>query len=436
MFAYYLDLAWRSLKRTLVLTGLMVLAIGLGIGASMTMLTVLHVMTADPLPGRSAHLYKPYVDPLPLKFTTDPLGTDPRNNLTWPDSMALLHARRAVRQAAMAGGTLLVWPRRTDLQPFYVDDRYTTPDFFAMFGVPFIAGSGWNAAEETANAHASVPCNCAFMIVQRMQRVSVPTGIDEDALSVIRSSGIGKDANPWARHQADVAALRTIPGVESAVAVSYSLPLDRDQSSYTTCPTREALDRVIAAISVKGTGCLQPSVFDGSPRLVKTLGLRLVAGRDFRSDEYVSGDDPPAAIIPQIRAQYFERDRTMIGLLIASALGLLFVTALGIAGLANFWVGQRNCSIGIRRAVGATRVDILRYFLTENFVIVTGGVVLGAILAVSLNLLLMQHHELPRLPLWYLAVGAIALWFLGQLSVLARALRASRVPPVVATRSV
>lgn len=138
----------------------------------------------------------------------------------------------------------------------------------------------------------------------------------------------------------------------------------------------------------------------------------------------------------QLRAKYFQSDRTMIGLLMASALGLLFVAALGITGLANFWVQQRTRTIGIRRALGARRVDILRYFQTENFLIVTLGVVLGVLLAVGLNLLLMQRYELPRLPLWYLPVGAAALWILGQLAVLAPALRASHVPPVVATRSV
>ncbi|WHZ17882.1 MAG: ABC transporter, permease protein [Rhodanobacteraceae bacterium] len=138
----------------------------------------------------------------------------------------------------------------------------------------------------------------------------------------------------------------------------------------------------------------------------------------------------------QIRARYFQRDTTMIGLLIASALGLLFVTALGITGLANFWVQQRTRSIGIRRALGATRGNILHYFQTENFLIVTGGVVLGVVLAIGLNLLLMKHYELPRLPLWYLPIGAVVLWLLGQLAVLSPALRASNVPPVVATRSV
>lgn len=156
MFGYYLDLAWRSLKRTPVLTSLMVLAIGLGIGASMTMLTVLHVMTADPLPGRSAHLYVPHLDPLPLHYSQPETAPEPNDSLTWPDAMALLKAHRAVRQAAMAGGTLLVAPQAAGLQPFDVDGRYTSSDFFAMFGVPFVAGSGWTAADDAAHAHVVV----------------------------------------------------------------------------------------------------------------------------------------------------------------------------------------------------------------------------------------------------------------------------------------
>jgi putative ABC transport system permease protein len=151
----------------------------------------------------------------------------------------------------------------------------------------------------------------------------------------------------------------------------------------------------------------------------------------------------PSRLIPpsstrtfaQLRQKYFQRDTTMIGLLLASALGLLFVTALGITGLANFWVQQRTRSIGIRRAIGATRGDILRYFQTENFLIVGAGIVLGMLLAFLLNAELMQHYELARLPLFYLPMGALVLWGLGQLAVLGPALRAAAVPPVVATRS-
>ena len=381
----------------------------------------------------------------------------------------------------------------------------------------------------------AIVCNVAFMIASRVQRINVPTGIAENELSTIHSSSIDKLENPQARQIADLAALRGIPGVRSAVAVSYSLPLDRSESSSGICPSKQALDRAMQNNSIDGSGCLESAIYDGTPGLIKTLGLHLIAGRDFLPEEYVSEGKPAVAVItramaqdlypgkqalgqsmydgdnyvrvvgivdrllrpnlrapgvdgdsmispssppdlsvlyvmrsaPQdrarilqaasatllkvnpnrlieptqmqtyeeIRAAYFQRDTTMIGLLIASALGLLFVTALGITGLANFWVQQRTRSIGIRRAIGATRGDILRYFQTENFLIVTGGIVLGMILAFVLNGMLMRHYELQRLPWFYLPIGALVLWGLGQLAVLGPALRAAAVPPMVATRA-
>ncbi len=140
--------------------------------------------------------------------------------------------------------------------------------------------------------------------------------------------------------------------------------------------------------------------------------------------------------VKHLRERFFRDDRAMAGLLVGVIAALLGVTALGIVGLASFWVAQRRKQIGVRRALGATRGDILRYFQTENFLIVTVGVVLGSALAVAINLALMKTFELPRLPMIYLPIGAVGLWALGQLAVLAPALRASRVPPVVATRSV
>lgn len=136
----------------------------------------------------------------------------------------------------------------------------------------------------------------------------------------------------------------------------------------------------------------------------------------------------------EIRARHFAADRAMAGLLVAVCIILLVVTALGIVGLASFWVGQRRRQIGVRRALGARRVDVLRYFQTENFLLASMGIVLGMALAYGINLLLMREYELPRLPLGYLPVGAVLLWALGQVSVLAPALRAASVPPVVATR--
>jgi putative ABC transport system permease protein len=137
-----------------------------------------------------------------------------------------------------------------------------------------------------------------------------------------------------------------------------------------------------------------------------------------------------------MRHDYFRDDRAMAGILVGVCIALLVITALGIVGLASFWVSQRNRSIGVRRALGATRHNILRYFLTENFLLTTIGIVLGMVLAYGINLFLIVHYELPRMPAIYLPAGAMLLWCLGQIAVLGPALRAAAVPPVVATRSV
>lgn len=140
--------------------------------------------------------------------------------------------------------------------------------------------------------------------------------------------------------------------------------------------------------------------------------------------------------LDDIRAEFFQDDRAMAGLLGGVCIALLVVTALGIVGLGSFWVAQRRRTIGVRRALGATRGNILRYFQTENFLLATIGIALGMALAYGINLFLMLHYELPRLPAYYFPVGAVALWLIGQVAVLGPAMRAAAVPPVVATRSV
>jgi putative ABC transport system permease protein len=158
-------------------------------------------------------------------------------------------------------------------------------------------------------------------------------------------------------------------------------------------------------------------------RALKAAGpLRLVSSKS-------------ATTLEAARAKYYRNDRAMAWMLVGVCVLLLVVTAVGIVGLTSFWVAQRQRQIGIRRAIGATRGDILRYFQAENFLIAGFGIALGMVLTYGLNLLLMVHYELGRLPGYYFPIGAAALWGLGQLAVLGPALRASRVPPVVATRS-
>ena len=136
-----------------------------------------------------------------------------------------------------------------------------------------------------------------------------------------------------------------------------------------------------------------------------------------------------------VRDKYFADMSSMAWMLVLVCVVMLAVTAFGIVGLTSFWVGQRRRQIGIRRAVGATRGQILRYFQTENFLLSAAGVLLGMAFAFAINLYLMQHYEMDRMPWYYLPGGAISLWLLGQLAVLGPARRAAAVPPVVATRS-
>ncbi|MEG1115738.1 MAG: FtsX-like permease family protein, partial [Janthinobacterium sp.] len=131
----------------------------------------------------------------------------------------------------------------------------------------------------------------------------------------------------------------------------------------------------------------------------------------------------------------YRTDRAMSWMLIAVSTLLLLVTASGIVGIASLWVTQRRKQIGVRRALGARRIDILRYFLTENFMITSVGVAGGVLLALGLNQLLVSQLEMARLPPGYLLAGALVFWLLGVGAVYGPAWRAASISPATATRS-
>ncbi len=135
-----------------------------------------------------------------------------------------------------------------------------------------------------------------------------------------------------------------------------------------------------------------------------------------------------------LRGDYYKTDLSMVWLLAGVCVALLVVTAFGIVGLASFWVQQRTRMIGTRRALGATRGQILRYFQTENLLLTTAGIAVGMLGAFAINQWLMTQYELPRLPALYLPLGALVLWALGQIAVFAPARRAAALPPAHAMR--
>ena len=138
--------------------------------------------------------------------------------------------------------------------------------------------------------------------------------------------------------------------------------------------------------------------------------------------------------MPDVRADAYRGDHGLIVLLASICIALLIVTAFGIVGLTSYWVAQRRQQIGIRRALGATRQAIVRYFQTENFMIAAAGAAIGIAFAIALNLWMVRSFEMVRMDNSRALVGALIILLLGQFAVLWPALRAASIPPALATR--
>ncbi len=159
MFGYYLNLATRSLRRNKAMTALMVLAIAVGIGASMTTMTVLHLLSGDPLPGRSGHLFYPQLDAEPTLGQVDAKPTrqhrEPPDMLDYRSAVDLWSAHRATRQVLVADSPVKVGPAGAH-PPVMTTLLSTTADFFPMFDVPFARGAGWSAEDDARHARVVV----------------------------------------------------------------------------------------------------------------------------------------------------------------------------------------------------------------------------------------------------------------------------------------
>ena len=176
----------------------------------------------------------------------------------------------------------------------------------------------------------------------------------------------------------------------------------------------------------------QPGQLSAITKVVRTALFKTNRMRIIPDGE---GEDVGVRSFAQVREQAYKSDRGMAIIMSVICAVLLIITAAGIVGLTSFWVSQRRKQIGVRRALGATRGDILSYFLAENFLISLGGVLAGIVLALGMSLWLVMHFETQRLSLPYVLVGVLLLLLLGQAATLAPALRASCISPVEATRS-
>ena len=158
MFNYYFGLAIRSLRRNVVLTVLMIAAVGVGIGASMTTLTVFRAMDNDPIPQKSRQLFAVQIDNWGPDTKSIVSGDKERfqEQISYIDAVGLMNAKAAHRQTAMYKTGAALTPANAQLLPFQVQIRATYTDFFAMFQTPFWVGGPWNADDDKNHADVAV----------------------------------------------------------------------------------------------------------------------------------------------------------------------------------------------------------------------------------------------------------------------------------------
>jgi putative ABC transport system permease protein len=140
--------------------------------------------------------------------------------------------------------------------------------------------------------------------------------------------------------------------------------------------------------------------------------------------------------LAETRERSYRSHTALIKILTTIMVVLTIVTALGIVGMASFSVNQRKKQIGTRRALGASQAAIVRYFMLENFMISTLGVLLGALLTIGLNIVLVNALNLDKIDWYYIPIGMVVLWLVGQIAVFGPAKKAANIPPALATRTV
>jgi putative ABC transport system permease protein len=388
MLAYYLDLAWRSFKSSRALSLLMVLALGLGIGACMTTLTVYHVLAGDPIPGKSTRLFDVQIDAGDLAGYK--AGEEPTFQLTRFDAEALLRDKRARRQVMMSGTSVPVQPESPDLKPFYSSGRYASADFFAMFEVPFLYGGGWDAKADAAQARVAV----------------ISKSLNEKVFGGANS--VGREL----RVRGDL--LRVV----GVLADWRPAPVYFDLSRGEFAPAGDLFLPFSTAMALKygssgNMDCWGDSHGIGQRELNSTCSwIQYWVELDTPRDAAAFRDYLVQYSEQQRRAGRFERPanvrlRNVLELLVHRevlpgdvrlqvwlAFGFLLVCLINTVGLLLAKCLRRAGDIGVRRALGATRGAIFAQFLVEAGTLGLAGGGLGLVLACG-GLWLVRHSPAP-----------------------------------------
>jgi len=385
MLGYYLDLAVRSLKRNKVLTALMVLTLGLGIGASMTTLTLLRLLSGDPLPGKSGQLFYPQLDPTPKDGYIEG-QTKPQPMMTYTDAMALLRAGKAKRQAVIALTEAKVQPLKAGDRPFYGDGVMTTADFFDMFEVPFRYGSGWTSRDDTARADLVVISEeLNGKLFGGENSVGRTIRISEHDFRIV---GVLKHWTPQPRFYALELGGRSYGGQDDIF-----LPLDAARAAKFSQQNSNCYAQIEDISKLETAPCmwlgfwvqLDSAAAQASYRqfLQGYVQQQLASGR-FQRPNWSMLD-----LKAWLREDGVVPDDVRLQASLAS--GFLLICVLNTVGLLLAKCLRRSSEIGVRRALGATRGAVFAQFMVEAGIVGLVGGLLGLIFT-ELGLWAIRHQ--------------------------------------------
>ncbi|HZH42675.1 MAG TPA: ABC transporter permease [Lysobacter sp.] len=435
MFGYYLKLGIRNLRRNPILTALMVVTLAVGIAASMASLTVLYVMSGDPIPHKSDRLFVPLLDNAPAQQPNP--SPDPPDQLTYRDALALKQAGRFERATALIGIGGAIASGRAGEQPSLVDGVGVHRDFFAMFDVPFRSGAAWSAADDSRGGNVMV---ISRKLADRVFGDADPVGkslrFNGDDYTV---TGVLDAWEPLPKFYRLIGG-PTYQFEDVYVPFNTAIAKEMDPQGSVNCnvdgevePGYQGLMRSECTwiqfwveLASAGDRAAYAAFLDDYVNEQKRLGRfarplnnRLHDVRQWLEVQEVVGED--------------NRLQTWL------AFGFLLVCLVNVIGLLLAKFTARSGEIGVRRALGAPRREVFKQYLTESAVIgLVGGVCgLGLTFAV-LKLMALQSEVIGvvgRMD-WVMLLTAVALSVLASLLAgLLPTWRACQVRPAVQLKS-